>query len=122
MGMKKEVKKKWLKALTSGEYTQGKNALKTTKGNYCCLGVLCDIHRKTVKKAGCKWDKETNAYLTETGSLPSEVMKWAGIDKDIVGDSGRFKFSNGKSTTLAILNDDKGYGFTRIADVIKKYF
>lgn len=40
--MNKKIKKLWLKALRSGEYKQGKLALRI-KNKYCCLGVLCDI-------------------------------------------------------------------------------
>jgi hypothetical protein len=40
--MNKKVKTKWLEALRSGKYKQGKARLKR-EGKYCCLGVLCDI-------------------------------------------------------------------------------
>ena len=45
--MNKTLKKRWVKALRSGEYQQGKNVLcRTTRsGNdkFCCLGVLIDV-------------------------------------------------------------------------------
>jgi hypothetical protein len=46
--MDKEIKEKWLKALRSGEYKQGRNLLYQSKidgteERYCCLGVLCDV-------------------------------------------------------------------------------
>lgn len=41
--MNAELKAKWVAALRSGEYRQGQGVLKTSKGEYCCLGVLCDI-------------------------------------------------------------------------------
>lgn len=40
------IKDKWVTALRSGAYQQGRKALRTTadgKDSYCCLGVLCDI-------------------------------------------------------------------------------
>lgn len=40
--MNPEIKEKWLKALRSGKYQQGKNYL-YIDGCYCCLGVLCDL-------------------------------------------------------------------------------
>lgn len=40
--MKPEWKKKWLAALRSGEYKQGKNKLRDGD-RFCCIGVLCDI-------------------------------------------------------------------------------
>lgn len=38
--MPEELKNKWVKALRSGMYEQGRKALKTKDGKYCCLGVL----------------------------------------------------------------------------------
>lgn len=40
---------KWVKALRSGEYTQGHFRL-CQNGKYCCLGVACNIagHQKTL--------------------------------------------------------------------------
>ena len=40
--MKKEIADKWVEALRSGKYKQGKSALKKDD-SFCCLGVLCDI-------------------------------------------------------------------------------
>ena len=45
--MLKELKVKWVKALRSGKYHQGKGKLKKKNGNgktyYCCLGVLREL-------------------------------------------------------------------------------
>jgi len=45
--MDKELRDKWVEALRSGKYKQGKAKLaeKNTDGSfsYCCLGVLCDV-------------------------------------------------------------------------------
>lgn len=40
--MDNAVKQRWLKALRSGDYEQGKNHL-CYNDKYCCLGVLADI-------------------------------------------------------------------------------
>ena len=40
--MRKDLKKKWIEALRSGRFKQGKNALKTND-KHCCLGVLCEV-------------------------------------------------------------------------------
>ena len=37
------VKERWLAALRSGDYKQGKDSLKTEANTFCCLGVLCDV-------------------------------------------------------------------------------
>lgn len=41
--MNKEWAMKWVEALRSGKYTQGKCMLETLDGRNCCLGVLCRI-------------------------------------------------------------------------------
>ena len=40
--MTPELKTKWIEALRSGKYEQGKHYLKVN-GKFCCLGVLCEV-------------------------------------------------------------------------------
>lgn len=80
--MKESIKKKWLEALRSGKYKQAKETLKDNSGKFCCLGVLCDIHRKTMKKSQFKWSENgqyINRKTNEKGNrvLPNFVMKWS---------------------------------------------
>ena len=56
--MKPEIKQKWINALRSGEYEQGRKSLRD-RNKYCCLGVLCDLH---AKETGNKW-VEDQYYL-----------------------------------------------------------
>ena len=55
---KDDVKTKWLDALRSGKYKQGRGILRRPDGSFCCLGVLCDI----IDPNG--WDE----YKVETGN------------------------------------------------------
>ena len=42
--MSPELKQKWIAALRSGEYIQGKETLYNARADtYCCLGVLCRV-------------------------------------------------------------------------------
>ena len=43
--MDKAMKSRWVKALRSGRYVQGKDRLKTAAGKYCCLGVVNQVCR-----------------------------------------------------------------------------
>lgn len=43
MPLDPELKSKWVAALRSGKYKQGKYRLRKKDETYCCLGVLCDI-------------------------------------------------------------------------------
>lgn len=50
--MDKELKTKWIEALRSGKYYQGKGRLKDSFDRYCCLGVLCDVSNIQINKSG----------------------------------------------------------------------
>lgn len=44
--MDKDIKEKWVKALRSGEYKQGRGALIDGDGAMCCVGVLAHVMGK----------------------------------------------------------------------------
>jgi len=111
--MKEKIKKLWLEALRSGEYKQSKDELKNDNG-YCCLGVLCDLHRKITKKKNNKWDK--GKYLNADVDLPKEVMKWAKLDEI----NPTILINKKDRRSLAELNDN-GKSFKQIANFIEKH-
>ncbi len=41
--MNRELKKRWVEALRSGQYKQGQKQLRPDADTFCCLGVLCDL-------------------------------------------------------------------------------
>jgi hypothetical protein len=41
--MNPSVKRRWVRALRSGRYTQIRSRLRKGDRNMCCLGVLCDV-------------------------------------------------------------------------------
>lgn len=144
--MKKEIAKKWIRALRSGRYRQGKHVLKAKSRNgvvqHCCLGVLCELYqndRKRKKKQRLDVDADWSsggaydlpdstviaAFDSDAVTLPERVRTWAGISEA----DGTFRddtlvFYTGKDKTpckgLAALNDN-GWSFKRIADVIVKH-
>jgi hypothetical protein len=79
--MKTEIKAKWVAALRSGEFRQGRNELLTGAGEFCCLGVLCELHNR---EEGGEWraaaDGQTSLYMGEPGSVPQPVREWAGLN------------------------------------------
>jgi hypothetical protein len=114
--MNPEVKQEWLKALRSGEYTQGRNVLKSNN-TFCCLGVLCDLHAKHTNAEWKSVDRAIygfNAYSYEGAelTLPPEVMQWAGLPSNNVEVDGN---------TLTFRNDHKKMTFSEIADVIEEH-
>jgi hypothetical protein len=81
--MKPSVKKKWLEALRSGKYKQARGTLRKLAGRdaaFCCLGVLCELHRKAVGTGSWSEDDGHWRYLGEISRLPREVAKWAGLE------------------------------------------
>ena len=114
--MNKIVKEKWLKALRNGEYEQGKNALKPN-GTYCCLGVLCELHRLEVKRddwGELEDNAEGSIYLEMEYELPDEVIEWAGLSSGNPGID-----HNEEMDSLAYINDEVA-DFEEIADFIEE--
>lgn len=99
--MDKVLKTKWIKALESGDYMQGKSWLRVVSEvggpiTYCCLGVLCEV-------AGLG-DTITNGQQY----LDSEQLLKVGLKE-----SQQIKF--------ATFNDNKRMDFMQIASVIDAF-
>ena len=84
--MKVGIKKRWLKALRSDEYVQGKNKLVTAAGDYdkfCCLGVLCDVLGEEFEyTAAGSLGVAVNGYGLSTGRLPSRLLEQISMSDD----------------------------------------
>ena len=111
--MPKELKEKWLAALRSGEYEQGKDSL--YNGNsYCCLGVLQKVADGDVER-----DSNGRDLV-----LPSRI--W-GVEHLCTADGNpefdpflpslkEKRIQGHQSCSLA---NDGGYAFPEIADAIE---
>ena len=99
--MKAEIKQKWLEALRSGSYTQGRNALRSSDDSFCCLGVLCDLVARD------KWHLEGARYAHSgyIGHLPGSVGAATEVNSD-------------QAFILMGMNDN-GQSFGQIADWIE---
>jgi len=113
--MNKRIKARWIKALTSGRYKQARARLRQNtddSASFCCLGVLCDLYRKSV---GGEWDGPSfvvSQREARSALLPPTVAEWAEIDSnDPVTE---------RTKTLSDLND-RGETFEYIAQRIEKY-
>jgi hypothetical protein len=109
-----ENRAKWVAALRSGEFKQTKNELKNSEG-HCCLGVACELAvqagvAREVRAGLFRGTDETTS--SHTSALPTAVKQWLGLDSPF----GRLVDRLGD---LTILNDDGGYTFAQIADVIE---
>ncbi len=111
--MNKEIKAKWVAALRSGSYVQGTGMLRSEGNQFCCLGVLCNLHAQVHPKIAAK-QKDSESYMGESEILPTEVMNWAGVDTQ-----NGWWFA--RKFTLASLND-AGTSFSDIAKIIEQHF
>lgn len=140
--MKPKIMEKWTTALESGEFKQAKGSLKSNKGGFCCLGVLCEIYHQETGKGKWVHDDEGGiafkvGRVAERDYLPTAVQKWAGIkhgsaDLDLTEEERdrlvKLKKANPKCkytfapvrSDLAELNDNK-MKFKAIAKVIKNH-
>jgi hypothetical protein len=110
--MKKTVAEKWVNALRSKKYKQGRNALKmknnkTGTVRHCCLGVLCELYQQdrranhakplATKTALSKYvdvelPKNRTIYMFGESpadkdpacplQLPKAVARWAGMGRE----------------------------------------
>ena len=116
--MREDFKKEWVAALRSGEYKQGYGELKNNTGEYCCLGVACDL---LVKKGLAKEQTSNglNVYALSNDNdldwsvLPKSIANYLGLSKDpdIIVD--------GEAHCISGVNDE-GKTFSEIATLIEE--
>lgn len=110
--MTKTLVNKWVKALRSGNYKQGRTFLRqsTPEGDcFCVLGVLADV-------AGCRWGKEKIPNGPEVGTLG--LYQSFGILPESIGK--RIGISNNAQVLLTTRNDVQHWKFDTIASYIEK--
>lgn len=85
--MHPELKAKWIEALRSGRYKQGRGGLRDGDNCYCCLGVLADLvdpHGwSTHAEHQFSHDRDFYSHRGEPEMLPSVTLSALGLD---VGD------------------------------------
>jgi len=112
----KTIKKKWIAALRSGKYLQGRTVLRREsldgKDHFCCLGVLADV-------IGCDWKQygfdpiHRMAIFSKTKeqdacAIPPKIAKQIGLSKKV-------------QNTLVRYNDVDNKSFEEIAKYIERY-
>lgn len=109
--MNARIKARWLKALRSGRYRQGQKQLRTENG-FCCLGVLCDLARRS---GVADWNNDGH-FDGEYAYLPESVVEWAGLNTQ---DPKVIQRKDLPKKLLSTLNDS-GKSFKQIALYIEK--
>lgn len=118
--MNAEVKRKWIEALRSGRYKQGQKRLRQGGEEgahlYCCLGVLCDLHREEVGGTWvpCNSNDPYFSYDNDAAILPHSVQEWAGLHAPSPS------YNEYDEQVLLTELNDHGTTFQQIADIIER--
>jgi hypothetical protein len=116
-----ENAKKWVLALRSGKYKQGKHRLTSIVGGeeqHCCLGVACKLAveagvvKVTSPRVGYILYGENFAYADN--ALPDGVVRWLGM-QTAYGQLDDAPFGS------LIRANDSGQTFPEIADLIEQH-
>jgi hypothetical protein len=135
-----DIKQKWVDALRSGVYAQGRLALKrpTEEGaEYCCLGVLCELAKTSgeldVKERTSTAGDNVGFYVGEaplgagTAYPVDEIRQWAGLNTSEALLPQGFNYTSPRTgeevyiESLAAANDH-GMTFDQIAELIERHF
>lgn len=102
--MNTELKTKWVEALRSGKFEQGKRALRRG-ATFCCLGVRCEV-------MGAKWDEGDDIDLNAKINEEPQEYYLSSIALETAGMTDR------QQEILYTMNDE-GSSFKEIADHIE---
>lgn len=143
MGLTRRKAQKWANALRSGEYSQTMGTLEDEQG-FCCLGVACKIFIPKNKQQ-LRYSKEEAFRAFLSGDVTKDqpnAPKWLQeVDEELKDILSRNKTEleeaeeqlNEEKAALGYsfykdpgsfveMNDDDGYTFNEIADIIELIF
>jgi hypothetical protein len=127
--------RKWVAALRSGGYEQGRRRLhnldrsdsNNEKHTYCCLGVACEVFNKenpeeamatsVVQVAGD--DYFGVSYSGKASVLPARVARWLGVFPDLNPSIDGHSLSTWNDGDT---NDATPRDFEAIADMIERHY
>jgi hypothetical protein len=108
--MNAELKAKWVEALRSGKFHQGKGFLKFDEEQgprHCCLGVLCEIIDPS------KFALREYSYYYQCDGMESDITLPLSL---------QFQTDlSGETCTLLAEKNDHGKSFNNIADYIEHH-
>ena len=86
----KHFKEEWVKALKSGNYTQGAGALRREneqlidKPEYCCLGVACSVAGVPEEYISGEWIETDYIFEMDQYSEVPEILHGSSDDNELV--------------------------------------
>lgn len=104
-------KKQWLAALRSGNYKQGIGELQTKTGEFCCLGVACDIT-----------GPRTTRFWAPNGHRKATIpLQTRDIPRVLKGTDNHWSPTKNPVVKFLAKHNDDGVSFKRIATWVEKY-
>ncbi len=120
--LKPEFKVRWVEALRSGKYDQGRTCLKSKYGAYCCIGVAaeisgCDLeaYHNPEHLAALDYSSDLNGIVTRMGgdSYPPSSISNEWLLEPV-------QYNQDPLPVLAFMNDHEGKDFNHIAKWIEE--
>lgn len=121
-----EHRRQWIAALRSGEYVQGRSALKTTRFDgtveHCCLGVAEELAGTEQLLLACPEPNCAAAHGThfgpegEKGILTAQGRAWLGVNTS----DPKVTVEEGEVVRATELNDSHRWTFEQIADAFEQ--
>lgn len=119
---------KWVQALRSGRFVQGRGKLckietlvdGREEKYFCCLGVACELALADGVDMTKVISEHTVFYGGSPGTLPLQVQRWLGImeqNPNVKSSPNGVDFP--VKYGLVHLNDEHHLGFDKIADAIE---
>jgi hypothetical protein len=106
--MNRDTRDRWVAALRSGDYAQGRRLLRSFNDYFCSIGVLCDVVDPAGWSGhGAGWSRGHGGYRYRgAGFRPEQALFSVGLTLSVAG-------------YLLRMNDEMGLSFAQIADWIE---
>lgn len=111
--------KRWIAALRSREYKQGKGNL-YRNGEYCCLGVLCDISKQefNLRKGEEGFFSGNNRHYVEY--LPASISKYLHLDSRSPSRGNKWQEVLVDMNDGGVFETSPEYSFKQIANFLEE--
>lgn len=124
----KDFLREWASALRSGDYVQGKGALRSKDDCYCVMGVACDLALKLGMISG-DWVLYENCYQVSGAKLIAFMPKalaqqiGMGVDGSIIDEDGQvvsMQVTEDRWYRSLLDANDRGESFESLANVLER--
>lgn len=115
--MDTEIKRRWVKALRSGNYKKGTIRLRTSRNEFCVLGVLCDVidTKMWIKPNSNSMYKDCYMWNGRIGGIPTEVLMDIGMTMQFANEIAHMN-----DTPHPVKKNEFLYDFNYMADLIER--